>query len=93
MLLSFPLSGFGGYLWLNKSFGRTYGYIGGLFYTFIPYHFLNVYVRGNIGEVLAAAVVPWIFYLSDRLIDKPNARNIGWLGKVLIKRMHQNMLR
>lgn len=61
-LISFPLSAFFAYLWLSKSFSRPAAFFGGLLYTLVPYHFLNVYVRGNIGEALALTILPLCFY-------------------------------
>jgi len=65
-LLTFPLSGYFTYLWLSRHFSRLPAIAGGLFYTYIPYHFLNVYVRGNIGEALALTLVPAILYSAGR---------------------------
>lgn len=74
-LLSFPLSGFFAYLWLNNRFGKTAAVLGGLTYTLVPYHFVNVYIRGAMGEVMAITVVPLGLYFIDRLIKKPNPLN------------------
>lgn len=80
LLLSFPLSGYLTYLWLKNHFPKTAAFLGGLFYTLIPYHFLNVYVRGNLGETLALSIVPLNFYLVNRLYQKPKLTNAIWLG-------------
>lgn len=75
LLLSFPLSGFFAYLWLKNHFGKTAAILGGLTYTLIPYHFVNVYIRGAMGEVMAITAVPLGFYFIDRLIKKPSLLN------------------
>lgn len=80
MLLSFPLGGFFSYLWLRRYFRGWIGFIGGFFYTLVPYHFLNVYVRGALGEVIALTLVPLVFYFIDRLFSKPTLLNSAWLG-------------
>lgn len=72
LLLSFPLSGFFTFLWLKQHFSKTAAFIGGLFYTLIPYHFVNVYVRGNLAETLALTILPLNFYLINYLNQKPN---------------------
>ena len=80
LLLSFPLSGYFTYLWLKNHFSKTEAFIGGLFYTLVPYHFVNVYVRGNLGETLSLSIVPLNFYLVDRLKRKPDLIKAIWLG-------------
>lgn len=79
-LLSFPLSAWTAFLWLKKHFSKYSAFVGGLFYTFIPYHFVNVYVRGNIGELVALTVVPLIFLTVDNLIHKPSLRRVVLLS-------------
>lgn len=80
LLLSFPLGGFFTFLWLKQHFPKIVSLIGGLFYTLIPYHFLNVYVRGNLAEVLAQTLVPLGFYLVNLLYQKTNLTMSLWLS-------------
>lgn len=70
LLLSFPLSGFFTYLWLKQQFDHLSSLIGGLLYTLVPYHFVNVYVRGNIGETLGLTIVPLVLYLGERVLQR-----------------------
>lgn len=72
LLFSFPLSGFFTFLWLKQHFPKIKSFLGGLFYTLIPYHFVNVYVRGNLGETLALTIVPLGLYLVYKLYKKPS---------------------
>lgn len=74
LLLSFPLSGFFAFLWLKEHFLKVESFIGALFYTLIPYHFLNVYVRGNLAETLALAIAPLGFYLTIKLHKQPSLK-------------------
>ncbi len=74
LLLSFPLSGFFSYLWLKQHFEKLAAFLGGLFYCLIPYHFLNVYVRGNIAETSALTIVPLGLYLVKKLYQKPTIK-------------------
>lgn len=83
LAISFPLSGFFTFLWLKNHFSKIESIIGGLFYTLIPYHFVNVYVRGNLGETLALTIVPLNFYLVNRLNKKLNLNNVILLGLCL----------
>lgn len=54
------------YLWAKKYWGETGGVISSAFYTFSPYHFLDIYVRGSVGEVWSLGLAPALFwsYLS-----------------------------
>lgn len=46
------------YLWLRALFGRFAAGIGTAICMFVPYWFVNMYVRGSVGEMLA---VMWVF--------------------------------
>jgi uncharacterized membrane protein len=72
---SFPFSAFFAYLWLCKHFRKVPAIIGGLIYTYVPYHMANVYVRGAIGETVAAMFLPLAFWGLDKVIDQPNLVN------------------
>lgn len=80
LLLTFPFSGWFMYLWLKRLFNGISSFIGALFYTFIPYHFLNVYVRGAIGEAVALTFVPLIFYSTERVMKKTTVFNVALLA-------------
>jgi len=56
------LSGLFCFFWLRKLFGAISSLIGGIFYVLFPYHLFDVYKRGSVGEVLALAIVPYIFW-------------------------------
>jgi len=46
--------------------------LGSLFYTYAPYHAVNVYVRGAMNEAWAAVFFPLIFLFSYRFVKKSN---------------------
>jgi len=54
------------FLWLRKKFNNISALIGALAYSFFPYHLYDLYVRGSIGEVLALAILPFIFWQIER---------------------------
>ena len=62
------LAAFFMYLLGKLIFGEIGGFISALFYTYAPYHALNVYVRGAYNEAWAAVFFPLIFYFSYQLI-------------------------
>jgi len=63
---SFKWAVAGGYLlaqiftftWLHKAYGRKQAVIGTITGSFVPYWFVDMYVRGSVGEVWALA---WVF--------------------------------
>lgn len=67
MVVGFLLAGIGVYLWLGRRFGRRAGFVGAMFYLWVPYHLLNVYVRGAIAENLAYAFVPFAFLAIEEI--------------------------
>jgi len=71
-ILSFFLSGVFMFLWTRKYWGDLGGLISALVYVYTPYRFLDVYVRGSIGEAVAFVFPPLIFLMIDRLRKKSN---------------------
>lgn len=43
------------YLWLSKIFDKFSGAVGAIAFLFVPYWFVELYVRGSVGEVIAIA--------------------------------------
>jgi len=58
--LGFLLSGIFMYLWIREMWGEEAGFVSGLLYMFAPYRFVDLYVRGAIGENLAFVWLPLI---------------------------------
>lgn len=71
MILSF----FFMYLWLSSFLSKSASLFGAVLYTYAPYRFVELYVRGDIGENLAFAFVPLVLYFvykiykSNKFID------------------------
>lgn len=51
-------------------FGPLGGVLSSIFYTYAPYHAVNIYVRGAMNEAWASVFFPLIFLYSRRLILK-----------------------
>lgn len=66
LAVSFPLGAYFCWIWLSKRFSGRAALAGGLIYAYLPYHFLNVYVRGAVGEVVAATLLPLSFWALDK---------------------------
>lgn len=75
-VLGMILSGIFMYLWLNSFLGKYAGFIGGILYMFVPYRFVEVYVRGDIGENLAFAFMPLVLYFIYKLSLKVKLKYI-----------------
>ena len=58
------------YILATDLFGRIGGFLSAIFYTYAPYHALNIYVRGAMNEAWAAVFFPLIFYFAKKIIDK-----------------------
>lgn len=55
------------YLWLSAFLGEIPAVLGAILYTYAPYRFVDLYVRGDIGENLAFAFVPLTLYFLYKL--------------------------
>ncbi len=64
--VSFILAGLHFFWWMKQHVADEYAFLGALIYGLLPYHFLNLYIRGDIGELVALAVIPLIFLSADR---------------------------
>lgn len=62
MGLSLVLSGIFVYLWLEKIFPKKIAFFSSIFSIYLPYHILDIYKRGSVGEVFALAIAPFIFW-------------------------------
>lgn len=56
------------YLWAKLLFRKEVAFLGALLYAFAPYHFLDLYVRGDVAEVMALALVPLVFFCIEKLL-------------------------
>jgi hypothetical protein len=65
--LSFILSGFAMYLWIRNVLGEQAGIISGVLYMLAPYRFVDLYVRGAIGEHVAFIFAPLVFYFLHKI--------------------------
>jgi len=56
------------YLWTKEFWGRLGGIVSAVFYTFSPYHFVDMYIRGSVGEVWALALFPAFLWSITKFI-------------------------
>jgi len=60
------------YLWTRKHFSDLAAFTGAVFYLTAPYQFLDLFVRGVVGENLSFALFPAVLYCLKLLQEKSN---------------------
>jgi len=68
--LGMVLSLFFMFLWLKQFLGKEPALLGAFLYAYAPYRFVDLYVRGDVGETLAFAFVPLVLYFIFKLYKK-----------------------
>lgn len=64
------------YLLATKFWGKLGGSLSAIFYSIAPYHALDFYVRGAMGEMWALMLFPAIFWAFIKLEEKPEIKNL-----------------
>lgn len=70
------------YVWVSSYVSKNVAFVGSLLYGLAPYHFLNLYVRGDIAEIMALAIVPLVFFCIDKVIKHGRISALVW-GSIL----------
>ncbi|MBU1117727.1 glycosyltransferase family 39 protein [Patescibacteria group bacterium] len=81
-------SAFAMYLLASSLTSNLGGLAAALFYTYAPYHAVNIYVRGAMNEAWASLFFPLIFYFSQKYLKKPSTSSLlflslSWSGLLL----------
>ncbi|KKR00344.1 MAG: hypothetical protein UT24_C0013G0010 [Candidatus Woesebacteria bacterium GW2011_GWB1_39_12] len=63
---------FGMYLLAKEFWGKTGGILAALFYTYAPYHALDIFVRGALAESFSLAILPFLWLSLYKLIKNPS---------------------
>ena len=79
IILSYLMGGLGVYT-LFASKNRVIGVGLALIYLLTPYQFLNIFVRGAYGEILAMGIMPWALYAFNQLSQKK--ASIRWYSPI-----------
>ncbi len=74
-LFAFLLAPIGFFTWTRFFLGKKAAFIASLLYGLAPYHFLDLYVRGDIGELLSFVFIPWVFYFLEKNYRKITIEN------------------
>lgn len=57
-VLAIVLSGVSMYIFIKSFFGELAAFVASVFYVYFPYHAVNIYVRGDLDELFAYALLP-----------------------------------
>lgn len=68
------------YFWSRLFFDKTSAMISAIFYTFAPYRFVDIYIRGSVGEVWALGWFPAFLWSVTKLIKTGKVKYIIWSG-------------
>lgn len=82
-ILGMVLSFFFMYLWLKEFLSKSSALFGAVLFSYAPYRFIDLYVRGDIGENLAFAFIPLSMYFVYKLSIKKDYLNL-FLGSFSI---------
>lgn len=77
---SYILSGLFMFLWLRNFLGKFPAITGAIIYLYAPYRFVDLYVRGAIGEHAAFIFIPAICYFLLKLNTKEKFNFVNFFG-------------
>jgi len=80
MGLGFILSALFMFLWVRKHYGVLAGIFAAFLYTYVPYHAVDLYVRGALSELFSFVWIPAVFWAFDRLSEKKTWGNAVLAG-------------
>jgi len=78
------LSVFFMYALVQFLFGRMPGILAGVLYAYAPYHAVELYVRGAVGELWAYALLPLLFFGLFLGANAARKRDAAWIGGVAL---------
>lgn len=74
--ISFILSGLFMYIWLKEFLQKDGSLVGAFLYMFAPYRFVDLYVRGDIGEHVAFLFIPLTLYFLLKISKDSSILNL-----------------
>lgn len=83
---TYLFSGIFMYLWLKEFLGDRAAIVGSILYLFAPYRFVDLYVRGALGEHVAFTFIPLVLYSLykfNKLSNKNSFRNYYLKGLIV----------
>jgi uncharacterized membrane protein len=77
LLLSIFVAATGMYIFAKEYWGSWGGIVSAFFYSFSPYHLVDIYIRGSIGEAWALAIFPFYLWSLYKLFQKKQRKYIS----------------
>ena len=68
MVVATFVGAIGMYLWAKEFWGKLGGVVGTAVYLFAPYRFVDIYVRGSVGEVMAIGIFPIFLWAYTKFV-------------------------
>lgn len=82
MVLATLFGSFFFFLWAKQFWGETGGLVSAVSFSFAPYRFVDIYIRGSVGEVCILALFPALLWILNKLA-KENNFNYAILAGIL----------
>ncbi len=76
--LGFVMGGLAMYHLARRYVGRNGALLAGLLYTYLPYHFVDVYVRAALAESFALVLLPLLLLTFHDLLQRPSPRRAAY---------------
>lgn len=74
LLLATIIGSIFSFLWSRQFWGKVGGFVTSIFYTFSPYHSLDIFIRGSVGEVWALALFPAFLWSITKFVKNYNRK-------------------
>lgn len=68
------------FVWLKKQAKEEIAFAVAIIYMLLPYRFLDIYVRGDVAEILSFVFIPLIFLFIDKVLQKKQLRDVLFGG-------------
>ncbi|MCL5435089.1 MAG: hypothetical protein M1405_01745 [Patescibacteria group bacterium] len=81
--LGFILSAYFMFIWVKKHYGVSGGLAAATLYTYVPYHAVDLYVRGALSEFFSFVWIPAVFWAFDRCSEKKTVLSAVIAGVLL----------
>ncbi|MBI2031261.1 MAG: hypothetical protein HYT08_01465 [Candidatus Levybacteria bacterium] len=83
MFMAYVFGAISFYLWSKEFWGKLGGVVGAIFYSFSPYFFVDIYIRGSVGEVWALGLFPVFLWAVTKAIFRDEKIFIAFSGLIL----------
>lgn len=83
LILGFIASAVGMYLWVENRWGKLAGIFSAVVYTYVPYHAVDIYVRGAFSEFFSFVFIPFTFWAMDKVTQSKEKKWIIILSLLL----------